>query len=107
MCVWGWARTRGPVAPRAAAEAAAPRAALRERGFTPHPPRADRYRKALDAELASIRRIYEIKDRTFAALWAVFAAAMVGLFGFLSRMMWEFYGDGIVDAVFAADDVLA
>ncbi len=73
----------------------------------PTPRRADRYRKALDAELASIRRIYEIKDRTFAALWAVFAAAMVGLFGFLSRMMWEFYGENIVESYFPADDVLA
>lgn len=67
---------------------------------------AYRYRKALDAELASIRRIYEIKDRTFAALWAVFAAAMVGLFGFLSRMMWEFYGEGIVESYFPADGVM-
>ena len=56
---------------------------------------SDRYRKALDGELASIRRIYELKERAFQALWAVFAAAMISLFGFVSRMMWGLYGDDI------------
>ena len=60
---------------------------------------AYRYRRTLDGELASIRRIYELKDRTFQALWAVFAAGMIGVFGFISRMLWGFYGDDIVASV--------
>ena len=42
------------------------------------------------------RRIYELKDRVFAALWAIFAAAMIGVFGFISRMLWDLYGDRII-----------
>ena len=61
---------------------------------------AYRYRRTLDGELASIRRIYELKDRAFQALWAVFAAAMISLFGFVSRMMWGVYGDSIVASIF-------
>ena len=60
---------------------------------------AYRYRRTLDGELASIRRIYELKDRAFQALWAVFAAGMIGLFGFISRMLWGFYGDDIIASV--------
>ena len=110
------------------------------------------YRQALDGELTSIRRIYELKDRAFAALWAVFAAAMVGptcnrprvishhsvaslmqsrsrprmqsrmqsrsrpraharactwqvgLFGFISRLVWGLYGDEITAALMRADE---
>ena len=96
------------------------------------------YRQALDGELTSIRRIYELKDKAFAALWAVFAAAMVGptcnrprvishhslasliqsrsrprahactwqvgLFGFISRLVWGLYGDEITAALMRADE---
>ena len=61
--------------------------------------RADGYRKTLDGELASIRRIYELKARAFAALWAVFAASLVGLFNFISTMLWSFYGDDITESL--------
>ena len=59
---------------------------------------AYRYSTTLDAELASIRRIYELKERAFAALWALFAAALIGLFGFISRMFYGIYGDDITAA---------
>ena len=52
---------------------------------------AYRYRMTLERELARIRRIYELKDKAFQALWAVFAAAMISLFGLLARWLWVEY----------------
>ena len=59
------------------------------------PASADGYRKTLDGELAAIRRTYELKDRLFAGLWAFFAAALIGIFGFISRTAYGLYGDQI------------
>ena len=54
------------------------------------------YRQAIDREEARIQRIGDLKDRSFQALWAVFAAAWIALFGFIGRIVWAEYGETIV-----------
>ncbi len=60
--------------------------------------RTDRYRKMIDGELAALTRLYANKERVFQLLWTFFGAAMVGAFGFISRMAYGFYGDDIIAA---------
>ena len=54
------------------------------------------YRQAIDREEARIQRVGDLKDRAFQALWAVFAAAWIALFGFIGRIVWAEYGEAIV-----------
>ena len=46
------------------------------------------YVQAIDREEARIQRILDLKDRAFQAIWAVFAAAWIALFGFFGRIAW-------------------
>ena len=55
-----------------------------------------RYRTRINGELAAIRRIHTNKNRAFHALWAFSAASAVGVFGFISRMAWAYYGEDIL-----------
>ena len=57
---------------------------------------AYRYRRSIDGELAAIKRIYKNKETAFQLLWAFSTAAMIGVFSFISRMAWAYYGEDIL-----------
>ncbi len=57
---------------------------------------AYRYRRSIDGELAAIKRIYKNKETAFQLLWAFSTAAMIGVFSFISRMSWAYYGEDIL-----------
>ena len=60
------------------------------------------YRQAIDREEARIQRVGDLKDRAFQALWAVFAAAWIALFGFIGRIAWAEWGGDIVGEVLSS-----
>ena len=60
------------------------------------------YRQAVDREEARIQRILDLKDRAFQAIWAVFAAAWIAVFGFIGRIAWAEWGGDIVGEVLAS-----
>ena len=60
------------------------------------------YRQAIDREEARIQRVGDLKDRAFQAIWTVFAAAWIALFGFIGRIAWAEWGGDIVGEVLAS-----
>ena len=56
----------------------------------------------INREEARIQRILDLKDRAFQAIWAIFAAAWIAIFGFLGRIAWAEWGGDIVGEVLAS-----